>query len=201
MGHDGSSSFRCLGTSAERTSFATSPRWRRRPPSLEVEADCKATAEALGSRVIQLFSLPWSNPDQRTGPTGEPAPPLALRRSSSAAHSGPWSQRWDSNPRPPDYKSGALPTELRWRVTPPRNPLEDLVARRARGPQTPRSRIGSAVWYGRARLRQGSSHQSFAFLLLFWPWLITRPRQSLPPGPCGRETLAHFASSSASRKR
>ena len=26
-----------------------------------------------------------------------------------------WSQRWDSNPRPPDYKSGALPIELRWR--------------------------------------------------------------------------------------
>lgn len=25
-----------------------------------------------------------------------------------------WSQRWDSNPQPPDYKSGALPIELRW---------------------------------------------------------------------------------------
>src|SRR5215475_15461521 len=24
-----------------------------------------------------------------------------------------WSWRWDSNPRPPDYKSGALPVELR----------------------------------------------------------------------------------------
>src|SRR5690606_830496 len=26
-----------------------------------------------------------------------------------------WSWRWDSNPRPPDYKSGALPVELRQR--------------------------------------------------------------------------------------
>lgn len=26
-----------------------------------------------------------------------------------------WSQRWDSNPQPPDYKSGAQPVELRWR--------------------------------------------------------------------------------------
>lgn len=25
-------------------------------------------------------------------------------------------QRWDSNPQPPDYKSGALPVELRWRT-------------------------------------------------------------------------------------
>ena len=25
-----------------------------------------------------------------------------------------WSQRWDSNPQPPDYKSGALPIEPRW---------------------------------------------------------------------------------------
>jgi hypothetical protein len=28
-----------------------------------------------------------------------------------------WSQRRDSNPRPTDYKSVALPTELRWRLT------------------------------------------------------------------------------------
>jgi hypothetical protein len=27
-----------------------------------------------------------------------------------------WSQRRDSNPRPTDYKSVALPTELRWRI-------------------------------------------------------------------------------------
>jgi hypothetical protein len=34
----------------------------------------------------------------------------ARRRSLSG-----WSQRWDSNPQPPDYKSGAQPVELRWR--------------------------------------------------------------------------------------
>jgi hypothetical protein len=28
-----------------------------------------------------------------------------------------WSWRWDSNPRPADYKSAALPTELRQRQT------------------------------------------------------------------------------------
>ena len=34
-----------------------------------------------------------------------------------------WSQRRDSNPQPPDYKSGALPIELRWRLG-PRGPVE-----------------------------------------------------------------------------
>ena len=29
-----------------------------------------------------------------------------------------WSQRRDSNPQPPDYKSGALPIELRWHPGP-----------------------------------------------------------------------------------
>jgi hypothetical protein len=34
----------------------------------------------------------------------------------------PWSQRRDSNPRPADYKSAALPTELLWLVSPASNP-------------------------------------------------------------------------------
>ena len=41
-------------------------------------------------------------------PVGFRRPPPVLRDAAS------WSQRWDSNPQPPDYKSGALPIELRW---------------------------------------------------------------------------------------
>ena len=56
--------------------------------------------------------------------------PVSLLR-SSPARPGPlpprarvepppnrgWGQRWDSNPQPPDYKSGALPIELRWQTS------------------------------------------------------------------------------------
>ncbi len=41
-------------------------------------------------------------------------PPLAARE---PLH--PWSWRWDSNPQPADYKSAALPVELRQRGLPP----------------------------------------------------------------------------------
>jgi hypothetical protein len=37
----------------------------------------------------------------------EPAPTIGRK-----------SHLWESNPRPPDYKSGALPTELKWRSGP-----------------------------------------------------------------------------------
>ena len=45
-------------------------------------------------------------------PKAEPAD----LQSAPFGHSGtsPWSHRRDSNPRPDDYKSTALPTELRW---------------------------------------------------------------------------------------
>src|SRR5277367_2369550 len=54
---------------------------------------------------------------------GKPAAPPGLRKTNSAACRKSlsihrlrficWSWRRDLNPRPPDYKSGALPTELR----------------------------------------------------------------------------------------
>ncbi len=45
------------------------------------------------------------------GPTRSSRSPILF----SSARSQLESWRWDSNPRPPDYKSGALPTELRQR--------------------------------------------------------------------------------------
>ena len=39
--------------------------------------------------------------------------PLWPLGNSSILYSKKWSWRWDSNPRPADYKSAALPTELR----------------------------------------------------------------------------------------
>src|SRR5688572_28147924 len=47
-----------------------------------------------------------------------------------------WSWRWDSNPRPADYKSAALPTELRQR---PEAPV------RAGGPYAPWRCVSSAA--------------------------------------------------------
>jgi hypothetical protein len=44
--------------------------------------------------------------------------PLAARephQNHKLYNTSAWSQRRDSNPRPTDYKSVALPTELRWR--------------------------------------------------------------------------------------
>ena len=62
-----------------------------------------------------------------------------------------WSQRWDSNPQPPDYKSGALPIELRWRaarrpVRPSGTPPDAGLARHPDGEV-------SAAWYGLAGAR------------------------------------------------
>ena len=43
-------------------------------------------------------------------------PPLATRELFLIIYSFKWSWRWDSNPRPADYKSAALPTELRQHI-------------------------------------------------------------------------------------
>ncbi len=48
----------------------------------------------------------------------------------------PWSQRRDSNPQPPDYKSGALPIEPRWQRTAPRG---------RGGSWTPEGSLGTGV--------------------------------------------------------
>ena len=39
--------------------------------------------------------------------------PVGPENTRSKQRGGKWSWRWDSNPRPADYKSAALPTELR----------------------------------------------------------------------------------------
>src|SRR5580698_8104388 len=60
----------------------------------------------------------------------------------------PQSQRRDSNPRPADYKSAALPTELLWLVT--------HFARRSLavgGPQIHSTLIHCFFWEGKGRLK------------------------------------------------
>ena len=58
----------------------------------------------------RVVSFPWSDPACAAGgssrPWGPADPSVFLVPSCSAAR---WSQRWESNPQPPDYKSGALP--------------------------------------------------------------------------------------------
>ena len=69
----------------------------------------------------QIYSLtplttretPLANPISRAFPTDLAAAPAAPPSPPSVVH--PWSQRRDLNPQPADYKSAALPIELRWR--------------------------------------------------------------------------------------
>ncbi len=102
-----------------------------------------------------VISLPWS-PLPRSRRTG--AAPLCLPLASGPLRDlgRSWSQRWDSNPRPPDYKSGALPTELRWRGVSSGGRRQSPEPMGPKACRAPRSRNGSAVWYGRARTGQGS---------------------------------------------
>ena len=61
--------------------------------------------DRVGSRPGPTPALCLPPPAAPDGP-GWPRAPRSTR--------GSWSQRWESNPQPPDYKSGALPIELRW---------------------------------------------------------------------------------------
>ena len=69
----------------------------------------------------QIYSLtpltaretPLANPISRAFPTDLAAASAAFPSPPPVVH--PWSQRRDLNPQPADYKSAALPIELRWR--------------------------------------------------------------------------------------
>lgn len=62
---------------------------------------------------MQLRSL--IHPQRGLVVTERPAERVRGSRQPGFLEISGWSQRWDSDPQPPDYKSGALPIELRWR--------------------------------------------------------------------------------------
>ena len=69
---------------------------------------------AIRSRVfLRGVSLPWNGPagGSGRGSCGATAPGRSRPLFSASPGRVPpaWSQRWESNPQPPDYKSGALP--------------------------------------------------------------------------------------------
>ena len=61
----------------------------------------------------ETFVLTGSRPVRTPAPNSGGEMGLIL---VAAANAPEWSQRRDSNPQPPDYKSGALPIEPRWQA-------------------------------------------------------------------------------------
>ena len=109
------------------------PRSSRAPSRLRFEGMPRRACAGLRHRClsVQAQVSPSPSASSTACPTSTriPAPDVHLvtwvAMEQTARNAAPlvspccpveWSQRGDSNPRPPDYKSGALPTELRWRL-------------------------------------------------------------------------------------
>ena len=86
------------------------------------------TSEGVRRQIYSLLPLATREPLHRSFNSclsGRPAFAASPFASKINHH---WSWRWDSNPQPPDYKSGALPIELRQRLRLLWAPNESLVS-------------------------------------------------------------------------
>ena len=104
---------------------------RKRTPNIKGDpTGCEARRKEVG--ILWGGTQKWAQPEERdsaethsqgeahfwvVGVTGlEPATSSSRTTRASQLRYTPWSQEWDSNPRPTRYECVALPTELSWQA-------------------------------------------------------------------------------------